>query len=79
MIVTQYAAQFTQLSRFSPLIVNLESHKARKILKGLRANIYDGVAMLRPNSYDEVFEHGLLAKDLILVSHQCIARVRTQQ
>lgn len=64
--VAQYAVQFVQLFRFALLMVTLKSHKGIKFLKGLCADIYDLVAMLRPNSYVEVLKYVQLAEDLIL-------------
>lgn len=40
LMVAQYVARFVQLSRFTPLMVTLESQKVRKFLKGLYADIY---------------------------------------
>lgn len=78
MIVKQYAAQFTQLSKFTPLMVISKSHEAQKVLKGFRVDIYNQVAMLRPSLYIEVFEYAHLVEDLILVQQQCITRIHTQ-
>lgn len=57
--------------------MTFESCKARKFLKGLRANIYDQVTMVRPSSYAEVLEHAQLVEYLISARHQHIVRVHT--
>lgn len=56
-MVAQYAARFVQLSKFVPLMVTFKSHKIRKFLKGLCADIYDRIAMLRHSSYAEVLKY----------------------
>lgn len=50
-------------------MVTPESCKAKKFLKGLRVDIYDQVAMLRPISYIEMLEHTQLVEDLISGQH----------
>lgn len=62
MFVNQYAACFVQLSRFTPTLVASESQKAQKFLKGLSADIFDSIAILKLSSYIEALEHAHAAE-----------------
>lgn len=57
MLVSHYASNFIQLSHFTLKLVSTESKKARKFLKGLRADTYDKVAMTKTTMYVEALEN----------------------
>lgn len=57
MLVSHFASIFIQLSRFSLELISTRSKKAKKFLKGLRADIYDEVAMMGPATYVEALEN----------------------
>lgn len=73
--INQYATSFIQLSYFS----GTESRKARKFLKGIRADIFDGITILKLSSYTEALEYAQVAKDLISARHQCFTHIHAQQ
>ena len=43
MIVAQYEAKFTRLSRFAPYMISTEENKARQFQEGLETDIKNGV------------------------------------
>lgn len=67
--VNQYAARFVQLSWFTPMMVASESKKAQKFLRGLKANIFDHIAILKPNTYVEALEHAQTREGLVGAQH----------
>lgn len=78
MLVSQYASKFIQLSRLAPDIIATKNKKAQKFLKGLRANIFDRVAMMRSNTYIEALEHSQLIKELLITRYRHIHNVIAQ-
>ncbi|RVW90373.1 hypothetical protein CK203_045779 [Vitis vinifera] len=54
MIVTEYAAKFTQLSRYAPNVVIDEKIRAEQFQEGLRLNIRSQVAPFMLHTYSEV-------------------------
>lgn len=62
--MSQYASKFIWLSRFALDIITIENKKAPKFLKGIRANIFDQMAMMRSNTYVKALEHTQLAGEL---------------
>lgn len=55
--INQYAAKFVQLSRFTPIEVTTKSQKAQKFIRGLRADIYDCITILKLDTYAKEFKH----------------------
>lgn len=61
------------------MMVVIESQKARKFLKGLRADIFNCIAILKPSSYVKVLKHAQVAEKLVAAQHQCITHICAQQ
>lgn len=53
MLVSYYASKFIRLSLFTLELIVIKSKKAKTFLKGLRADIYDRVAMMKLAIYVE--------------------------
>ena len=51
MIVAEYEAKFTELSRFVPEFVNIEEKKARRFQLGLKQWIQNRVAVIELTDY----------------------------
>ena len=51
MTVAQYAARFTQLSKYSKRLVDTEQNWTRQFIKGLRQELRRALAPFPPNTY----------------------------
>ncbi|RVW66491.1 hypothetical protein CK203_066077 [Vitis vinifera] len=60
MIVTEYVAKFTQLSRYAPNVVADEQIRVEQFQEGLRLNIRAQVAPLMLHTYSKVVARALL-------------------
>ncbi|KAJ9705739.1 hypothetical protein PVL29_003705 [Vitis rotundifolia] len=60
MTVTEYAAKFTQLSRYAPNMVANEQMQAKQFQEGLRLNIRAQVAPFMLRTYSEVVARALV-------------------
>lgn len=47
------------------MLVATESQKARKFMRGLRADIYDRIAILKPNAYADAPKHAQMFEELV--------------
>ncbi|KAK2986322.1 hypothetical protein RJ640_028980 [Escallonia rubra] len=56
MIVAQYEAKFTSLSRYAPHLVDIENRKARRFEKGLKRDIKNKLLALKLSTYANVTE-----------------------
>ena len=54
MIVAQYEARFTELSRFVPQLIATEENKALKFLDGLKPYLKNKISILKLSVYLEV-------------------------
>ncbi|KAL7194127.1 hypothetical protein ACSBR1_034527 [Camellia fascicularis] len=61
-IVAEYEAQFAELARFAPHMVDTEYKKARKFEGGLRGAILDRVNVLKLPTYVDVLERAVIAE-----------------
>ncbi|XP_028115964.1 uncharacterized protein LOC114313742 [Camellia sinensis] len=60
--VAEYEAQFAELARFAPHMVDTDYKKARKFEGGLRNAILDRVNMLKLPTYVDVLERAVIAE-----------------
>ncbi|XP_028075948.1 uncharacterized protein LOC114278141 [Camellia sinensis] len=60
--VAEYEAQFAELARFAPHMVDTDYKKARKFERGLRSAILDKVNMLKLPTYVDVLERAIIAE-----------------
>ncbi|CAL5404420.1 unnamed protein product [Camellia sinensis] len=60
--VAEYEAQFAELARFAPHMVDTEYKKARKFEGGLRSTILDRVNVLKLPTYVDVLERAVIAE-----------------
>ncbi|XP_028119276.1 uncharacterized protein LOC114316792 [Camellia sinensis] len=60
--VAKYEAQFAELARFAPHMVDTDYKKARKFEGGLRGAILDRVNMLKLPTYVDVLERAVIAE-----------------
>ncbi|XP_028103493.1 uncharacterized protein LOC114302643 [Camellia sinensis] len=60
--VVEYEAQFAELARFAPHIVDTDYKKARKFEGGLQNAILDRVNILKLPTYVDVLERAVIAK-----------------
>ncbi|XP_028123759.1 uncharacterized protein LOC114320884 [Camellia sinensis] len=60
--IAEYEAQFAELARFAPHMVDTDYKKARKFERGLRNAILDKVNMLKLPTYVDVLERAVIAK-----------------
>ncbi|XP_028107488.1 uncharacterized protein LOC114306447 [Camellia sinensis] len=60
--VAEYEAQFAELARFAPHMVDTDYKKARKFEGGLRSAILDRVNMLKLPTYVDVLERAVIAE-----------------
>ncbi|XP_028127173.1 uncharacterized protein LOC114323719 [Camellia sinensis] len=60
--VAEYEAQFAELARFAPHMVDMDYKKARKFEGGLRSAILDKVNMLKLPTYVDVLERAVIAE-----------------
>ncbi|XP_071933149.1 uncharacterized protein [Coffea arabica] len=56
MSVTEYAVQFTKLSRFAPELVTTEQRRVRRFVQGLNVEIQEGLAAVRIDTFAEAVE-----------------------
>lgn len=70
MSVSHYASRLIKLSYFAPKLIATEIKKDRKFLKGLRADIYDRVTMMKLATYTEALKNAQLAEELLAASYQ---------
>ena len=62
MTVSQYEANFTELSRFAPHVVITDVLKAKKFECGLRLNIRSRIFILKLTSYNDVGDREIIAE-----------------
>ncbi|XP_028107489.1 uncharacterized protein LOC114306449 [Camellia sinensis] len=60
--VTEYEAQFAELARYAPHMVDTEYKKARKFEGGLRGATLDRVNVLKLPTYVDVLERAVIAE-----------------
>ncbi|XP_028053613.1 uncharacterized protein LOC114257976 [Camellia sinensis] len=60
--VAEYEAQFAELARFAPHMVDMDYKKARKFEGGLRGAILDRVNILKLPTYVDVLERAVIAE-----------------
>lgn len=77
-LVNHYASKFIQLSQFVPKFIATENKKTRKFLKGLRADIFNQVAMMKSTTYIEALKNVLLVKELLVACYQHTHNARAQ-
>lgn len=70
MLVSHYGFRFVQLFYFTPKLIIIERKKARKFLKGLRANIYDQLVTMRLATYAEALDNAQLVEELLVAQIQ---------
>jgi hypothetical protein len=63
MTVAQYAAKFTQLSRFAPYVIPDEEKKAKKFERGLNQRIRNWVLCLEVKNFVELVNKASLAEE----------------
>ncbi|XP_028068632.1 uncharacterized protein LOC114271216 [Camellia sinensis] len=68
--VTEYEAQFAELARFAPHIVDTDYKKARKFEGGLRNAILDRINVLKLPTYVEVLEKTVMAEGNIAAQNR---------
>ncbi|XP_028057791.1 uncharacterized protein LOC114261691 [Camellia sinensis] len=68
--VAEYKAQFAELARFVPHMVDTEYKKARKFEGGLRNAILDRVNMLKLPTYVDVLERAVIAEGNIAAQNR---------
>ena len=54
--VTEYEAQFTKLSKFSPDLVATERKRIRRFLQGLNLELHEALAVAQVNTFTEVLD-----------------------
>ena len=62
LIVAQYKAKFTELSRFAPQLIATEEEKALKFKDGLKPYLKNKISTLKLGIYLEVVDRALIAK-----------------
>ena len=60
LIVAQYEARFTELSRFSPQLIATEEEKALKFQDGLKPYLKNKISILKLGVYLEVVERAFI-------------------
>lgn len=55
MMVDQYKARFSELSRFAPRLIENQEDKAKKCLNGLRTDIQNQLVTLNIKDYNELY------------------------
>ncbi|XP_028104481.1 uncharacterized protein LOC114303546 [Camellia sinensis] len=68
--VAEYDAQFAELARFAPHMVDTDYKKARKFEGGLRSSILDQVNMLKLPTYVDVLERAIIAEGNLTVQNR---------
>ncbi|XP_028107654.1 uncharacterized protein LOC114306582 [Camellia sinensis] len=61
--VAEYEAQFAELARFAPHMVDTDYKKARKFEGGLQGTILDRVNMLKLPTYVDILERAVIAEE----------------
>ena len=62
LIVAQYEAKFTELSRFAPQLIAIEEEKALKFKDGLKPYLKNKISILKLGVYLEVVDRALIAE-----------------
>ena len=62
LIVAQYEAKFTELSRFAPQLIATEEEKALKFQDGLKPYLKNKISILKLGVYLEVVDRALIAE-----------------
>ena len=62
LIVAQYKAKFTELSRFAPQLIATEEEKALKFQDGLKPYLKNKISTLKLGIYLEVVDRALIAE-----------------
>ena len=62
MIVAQYEAKFTELSRHAQDMVDTKEKKVRRFLRGLRPPINDQLVVLMLTEYKDVVNRALIVE-----------------
>ncbi|XP_028124275.1 uncharacterized protein LOC114321289 [Camellia sinensis] len=68
--VAEYEAQFAELARFAPHMVDTDYKKARKFEGGLRSAILDKVNMLKLPTYVDVLERAVIAEGNLVTQNR---------
>ncbi|XP_028127115.1 uncharacterized protein LOC114323654 [Camellia sinensis] len=68
--ITEYEAQFTELARFAPHMVNTDYKKVRQFEGGLRDPILDKVNVLKLLTYVDVLDRALIAERNVAIHKQ---------
>ncbi|KAL3726558.1 hypothetical protein ACJRO7_031457 [Eucalyptus globulus] len=61
LIVDQYEARFSELSRYAPRLIEDHEEKAKRFLKGLRTDIRKQLVPLNIRDYNEIYEKGIVS------------------
>ena len=61
LIVAQYEAKFTELSRFAPQLIATEEEKALKFQDGLKSYLKNKISIMKLGVYLEVVDRALIA------------------
>ncbi|XP_028104273.1 uncharacterized protein LOC114303332 [Camellia sinensis] len=70
MTVAEYEAQFAELARFAPHMVDTNYKKAQKFEGGLRGAILDRVNMLKLPTYVDVLERAVIAEGNLVAQNR---------
>ena len=62
LIVAQYEAKFTKLSRFAPQLIATEEEKTIKFQDGLKPYLKNKISILKLSVYSEVVDRALIAE-----------------
>ncbi|XP_028057089.1 uncharacterized protein LOC114261077 [Camellia sinensis] len=68
--VAEYEAQFAELARFAPHMVDTDYKKARKFQGGLRSAFLDQINMLKLPTYVDVLERAIIAEGNIAAENR---------
>lgn len=63
MLVSEYEAEFIELSRYARQIIGIEKEKAQKFPKGLVYYVKSQIAPLMITDYAEAYERALVIED----------------
>lgn len=71
----EYEIRFDELSRFAPHLVDTEKSKDIYFELGLRPNHYNAIAVLKLNTYTEVFQRiQIITKDEMVSESKAVER-----
>ena len=62
MMMAQYEAKFTELSRFAPQLITIEEENALKFQDGLKPYQKNKISILKPSNYSEVVDKALITE-----------------